>query len=114
MSSNTVIPDGCPQWAVDLILSLRDFEIQLGNIMPPKGGEKGDDYISKPLAELVQSSLDVTNASTEKLFATITQKLTESGYSTTQIAAFINARVAPEAKLPYCNDGEVREALLSE
>ena len=114
MSSNTVIPDGCPQWAVDLILSLRDFEIQLGNVMPPQGGEKGDDYISKPLAELVQSSLDVTNASTEKLFATIAHKLTESGYSAEQITAFVNARVAPEAKLPYCNCEEVKESLLSD
>ena len=111
MSDSNGKSDGCPAWAVDLIYSLRTFEIQLGNVIP-EGEEKGDEYLTRSLGQLLERD-EITEESTDTLFRKIVERLADDGFDADQIAGFINARVAPEARLPYCDGKEVQEALSS-
>lgn len=112
--------DRCPKWAEDLILKIRALEIQLGNVRPGMGTKADEDWqaqhFSKLAAKLSDDSDDEARhaeAAVEALFKKIAKGLSEEPFTVDEIAQFINARVAPESRLPYCNAAEVSEALAS-
>ncbi len=110
--------DACPKWAEELILKIRAMEVQLGNVRPGMGKKGGDDWKSQDLGKLMArltaedgDDLKAVEAAAEALFAKIAKGLSEEGFTPEEIAQFVNARVAPESRLPYCDTREVMEAL---
>jgi hypothetical protein len=93
------------------------LEIQLGNIRPGMGKAGDDDWKSQKLEQLLtkvegdDEDLRNAEASVEAIFRKVAKGLTDEGFAPPAIAAIVNARVAPEMKLPYCNAAEVQEAL---
>ena len=113
-STQTPVADGCPAWAAEIIGKIRLMEIELGNIIPA-----GDKYATRDLDELAArlsndedlTRTNLTATGVDALFAKLAKDLTQAGHAPDVIAKFVNARVAPESRLPYCSADEVREAL---
>lgn len=110
--------DDCPKWAEELILKIRAMEIQLGNIRPGMTSSKADEaWQSQELGKLLDrlgedgDTLRLTEEAVEGLFRKVAKDLTAEGFTPAQIVAFVNSRVAPESRLPYCDAREVMEAL---
>lgn len=108
------LSDGCPQWADKLIRQIRALEIQLGNIQP----ETEDPNWSASMIEKVYGrafgdadDVRIDEEAIEILFNKVASSLVEAGHDPETIARFINGRITPEGRLPYCNAAEVRAAL---
>lgn len=107
----------CPPWAERLLKDLRQLEIQLGNIREVDSPWSYDDLdeISRRAfaAEDDEAGTAANERMTEVLFAKIAHGLHAEGHDAEGIATIINQRMASQARLPYCNAGEVKAALES-
>jgi hypothetical protein len=111
--ANTPTPprDGCPAWADSLILELRHTEVLLGNIPDNDQWQSADlDELEKRLAADPDAE-NATEEKTEHLFRKISLGLNREGFSSDEIAAFVNARISYKGGPKYCDGREVGEAL---
>lgn len=98
--------DNCPSWAKALIEKLLLLEMELGNIPPASDwSEEMLEKLQKRAAENPEANSDVC----QQLFERIGQGLKKDGFSSQQIAAFINARIGYSGGPAYCNASEVDE-----
>ncbi|MBC62685.1 MAG: hypothetical protein CMP11_09565 [Zetaproteobacteria bacterium] len=103
--------DSAPQWASTLIDQLKEIEIFLGNIPREKNWQS--DYAKKVLNKILNEERPVlTDAHTQTVFNKIVKDLSHEGYGPDNIANFINSGISYEGGPPYCNEAEVREALV--
>ncbi len=110
MSNQASLKDGCPEWAQDLIVKLREVEILLGNIPNSLAWQ------SKHIAEVAKRAFAKEEAvfdeqKVEFIYKRIVRGLIQEKFSPAQICAFINARVGYQGGPPYTNEAEVREVM---
>mgnify|MGYP006285660201 CR=1 FL=1 len=111
-SSNQPVADKCPRWASDLIVRIRDLEVQLGNIRPDNSEAWQVQHVTDVFNRLEDPDSSAVFADlVESLFVKVARGLREEGFVSDQIATFINSRI-PSGKLSYCNRSEVEAALL--
>ena len=97
----------CPEWAVDLIGTLRECEVILGHI--PRNLEWDSKYV-KEVAQrsFPYESLPVSENLVELLFKKITMQLRQEAFSFEEITVFFNERIRYQNSPPYCSVEEVR------
>lgn len=104
------IDANCPDWAITMIDQLRQIEIFLGHI--PKAiewqSELLKDINKKIFAEQHGS---ISEDHSELLFGRISRGLHKEGFSTEEIATYINARIGYKGGPKYCSPAEVLESL---
>jgi len=107
------IADGCPPWAVELILKIRELEIQLGNIPAGKAWQTLENL--EKLQERVfgddEEAQRLDEETVERIFRKVAIGLMEEGFTSEKIAGFVNARVGYDGGPPYCSSSEVRDVL---
>ena len=109
--SQTKPSDNCPRWAVEMILRIRDLEVQLGNLRPDSSEPWKVANITDVYSRLEDPESSAVFADlVESLFGKLAVGLKDAGFDSEQIAALINTRI-PSGRLPYCNSAEVQEAL---
>ena len=101
---------GCPPWAEEMIETLRNVEVFLGNL--PKGAVWESSYVR----DLAQKTFpyepgQLSEEAVELLFTRIAKKMIEDGFSVQEIAGFINRRLRYEKSPPYCNEAEIVSCL---
>jgi hypothetical protein len=103
--------DKCPRWADELIVRIKELELELGNITP----EGGKDWQVSNVEDLYHRTGSDTGqadeGTVETLFQQVARGLSKEGFGPEDIAAMINSRVPSGGRLPYCNAAEVRAAL---
>ncbi len=100
----------CPEWAQEMIGTLRNCEVLLGNI--PRDLEWDSKYVKEVAhRSFLFESLPISEPLVELVFKKIVTRLTQEGFSYEEIAAFINQRVAYQNSPPYCSAEEVKESL---
>ena len=109
--------DTCPEWANQMILKIRDLEVELGNLLPPDQDESADSWWERPLDTLSnrldasgKESLDALEHAAERAFEKVSRDLVRLGYSYATIAQFINLRLTGNSRLKYCDASEVEAA----
>jgi hypothetical protein len=111
-SLNQPIADKCPRWASDLIIRIRDLEVQLGNIRPDSSEAWQVNHVTDVFNRLEDPDSSAVFADlVESLFAKVTRGLKDEGFASDEIATFINSRI-PSGKLSYCNRSEVEAAFV--
>lgn len=117
--------DACPEWASDIFFRIHQLEIGLGNIreIPKNSGVEEEAKwqtfaLAKLMARLGADDEDETNRTwkmdeqaTEILFSSACKRLVASGFSVSEVVGFANSRIGFNGTLPYCNEGDVNEAL---
>lgn len=104
------VDDSCPDWAITLIDQLRQVEIILGNI--PKAIEWQSSMLKDVNKRIdAEQSGPITEEHSELLFGRITRGLIKEGFSATDIATFINARIGYKGGPKYCSEVEINETL---
>jgi len=110
MTDKKAIKDGCPEWAEDLILKLREVEILLGNI--PDSLSWKSEHLSKVSERAFAKEEAVfDDKKAEFIYRRIVRGLDDEGFEPEQIAAMINARVGYKEGPPYTNSQEVQDAM---
>lgn len=109
MSKMSNITDSCPKWAIETIEQLRQVEIYLGNIPKALAWE------SSHLADVMKRTFNKDEAvfSEEKadlIFRKIVKGLLQDGFTSHEIAEFVNSRIGYQGGPRYCNSQDVEEA----
>jgi hypothetical protein len=100
----------CPVWAVEMIANLRSCEVMLGNI--PRDFEWDSKYVKEVAQKtFLFDSLPVSEKLIDLVFKKITTQLIQEGFSSQEIAIFINDRIKYQNSPPYCSVEEVEESL---
>ncbi len=118
MLDNNVKTDSCPSWANEMILQLRALEVKLNNIpdSPNWSNFESIEALYKKINERDQhlnNEIFLDEGMTEKMFATISKKLSAEGFSVEDIVSFINKRIGYKGGPAYCNAAEVIESINS-
>jgi hypothetical protein len=104
--NNTLVSDGCPEWAQVMIDQLLQVEIFLGNI--PKvlewSSERVDAIQRKVYADEKGA---ITEEVAELLFGRIVKGLTMEGFSEERIIQFVNARIGYKGGPKYCGPDDI-------
>lgn len=104
-------PDKCPRWAAELIIRIRDLEVQLGNIRPDNSEAWQVKHVTDVFSRLEDPDSSAVFADlVESLFVKVSRGLKDEGFTSDEIATFINSHI-PSGKLSYCNRAEVEAAL---
>ena len=110
MTDKKVTKDGCPEWAEDLILKLREVEILLGNI--PDSLSWKSEHLSKVSERaFARDEAVFDDKKAEFIYRRIVRGLEDEGFAAEQIASMINSRIGYKEGPPYTNTQEVQEAL---
>ncbi len=100
----------CPMWAEELIEYLRKIEVFRGTI--PDRPNWRDETLKSLAGRITSEEIPVfDDDKLEFLFKKIATKLTEAGFSSSEIANFINERVKLAYGPQYCNADEVLTSL---
>lgn len=100
----------CPMWAEELIEYLRKVEVYRGTI--PDNPNWQDETLKSLAGRITSEELSVfDDDKLEFLFKKIAVKLTEAGFSASDIAGFINERVRLAHGPRYCSAEEVEASL---
>ena len=101
----------CPDWAQVMIDQLLQVEIFLGNI--PKSLEWSSERIEQVQRKLYSDEKGtMTDEVAEILFQRICKGLKVDNFSDLEIADFVNSRVAYKGGPKYCNESDIKEALI--
>lgn len=104
------IKDSCPVWADELIFSLKQIEIYLGNIPEALAWESS--HVEKIAKRAFQKQEAVFNEEKADLvFRKIVKGLASEGYSVETMEQFVNARIGYKGGPPYCNHIDISDAL---
>ena len=100
----------CPEWAKEMIATLRNCEVYLGNI--PKDLEWDSQYV-KEVAQrsFLFETLPISEQLVELVFKKIVTRLAQEAFSCEEIASLINEQVRYKNSPPYCSAEEVKECL---
>lgn len=101
----------CPDWAETMLSQLLSLEVKLGNLPddPKWQTRSGSDLLrSLESDDLIQVSDEIVDTT----FCEIVRKLVAEDFTVRSIVNIINARVGYEGGPPYCNEEEVKEALV--
>jgi len=110
-STHQSTPDHCPRWATELIIRIRDLEVQLGNIRPDNSEAWQVKHVTDVFSRLEDPDSSAVFADlVESLFVKVSRGLKDEGFASDEIATFINSRI-PSGKLSYCNRSEVEAAI---
>jgi hypothetical protein len=119
-SSPTMLADGCPDWASELISKILVLEVEAGTIKNPAEQSKTTstgwssaqlDDLTKVAERMDKDGLQDISEEVEAIFGRIARGLLGEGFQAEMIATMINARIPTGCRLAYCSAEEVRDAL---
>ncbi len=110
MSEKKKFEDGCPAWAEDLIMKLREVEILLGNI-PDSLTWKSEHLKKVSERAFAKDEAVFDDKKAEFIYRRIVRGLADEKFSADKITAFINIRIGYKDGPPYTSIAEVQEAM---
>ncbi len=113
-TTDLVIDDGCPEWAVELIQKIYVLAIESGDVKNPESNEwatTSHEKLLKLAGHMDESAGMDIEQETSALFERVARGLSSEDFTPDEIAFMINSRIPTGSKLKYCSASEVLAAL---